>query len=320
MKKREIPLVAAFFMLLLILLPQPNQAAFAFPEISYDDETVEVYYTPASNDIIAVRFSPPADTFKLSGMRLYLNVSNKKNVRVWVWDSSRTNFLMTPHNTTISFSGGPWYSVDFGEFGPIFTPANVSDFYIVLQWIYSGAPNIGVDKSSTSGRSWYNASGTLQQYSGNIMLRAQVEDINPPSFDHIPMRFAIAGEDLTLSMEVIDEFGVTAVTLYYRENGSSGAFGAISLTLTGDPKNGIWYGTILGINVTLNGLEYYIWATDIGGNSRYYGNSTTPYVVTVLVQAFEMPLLLSIISIVVISAAAVMLYIVLPPYKGVDTK
>ncbi len=319
MKKYKLLLFGTFIFLTLLLVLPSNQATFNSFTIYYDDDSVETYLTPDPKDIVAVRFSPPTDTFKLSGMNIYFNISNKQIVRVWVWDASR-NILMEPMNITKSFSSPP-YHFDFGEYGPIFTPENVSDFYIVLQWLYNDAPDIGVDTTMNSGRSYSNHSGSLQLYStGNIMIRAVLEDIKSPAFDHIPMQHAIAGESLSISMEVADEFGVQSVILYYRTNGSSDLYGAVSLTLTGDSKKGIWYGTIPGINVTAQGLEYYLWATDIGGNSRYYGNSTNPYVVSVFGQIFEVPIIVSIIAIIAFSAAAVVLVFLLPKYQGAETE
>ncbi|MFX1293363.1 MAG: hypothetical protein ACFFD2_00695 [Promethearchaeota archaeon] len=319
MKKRKLILFTTLIFLILLLISPPNYATYDYPKIYYDDEFMETYYTPLVGEIVTVRFTPPMDTFKLSGMRVYLNGSNKEKVRIWIWDSTRTNIIMEPYNESFEFISGPYYSIDFPE-GPIFTADNVSDFYIVLQWLFPDAPNIGIDTSSNTGRSWYNATGTLQQYTSNIMIQAKISDINPPQFDHIPMKFAIAGAPLTISMEVEDEFGVQSVTLYYRENGSINPYGAISLSLSGDPKNGYWYGTIPGINVTLNGLEYYLWATDIGSNTRYFGNATIPYVVTVFGKIFKIPLIVNIILIATISAAAVVLVFILPKYKGEDIK
>ncbi|MHA1129878.1 MAG: hypothetical protein ACTSQQ_03625, partial [Candidatus Helarchaeota archaeon] len=137
---------------------------------------------------------------------------------------------------------------------------------------------------------------------------------------HVPMHYAVAGEPITISMEIDDEFGVSSVMLYYRANGSTGAYGALSLVLNGDPTNGIWYGSIPAINVTAAGLEYYLWATDIGSNSKYYGNVSAPFVITVFGKIIEVPLMISIISIVAVCAVAIFLYIYLPEYQGEETK
>ena len=169
---------------------------------------------------------------------------------------------------------------------------------LILAWI----------PSTNTGQSYRNISGTWQSYTGNIMIRAQVEDINPPTFDHIPLQFAVAGESISLSMEVDDEFGVDSVTLYYRTAGSNSSFSPVSLMLSGGTtQKGIWYGSIPGINVTLQGLEYYLWATDLGGNSRYYGNATVPYTVTVVEGVPEIPMGYSNAAIIILCLAALVL-------------
>ncbi len=321
MKKRNIFLFTIFLYLTLMLLPLPNQAVFNEGDftVSYDDNIQDTYITPAIGDSVGVRFTPPTNLFKLSGAILYVNSTNKKNLNLKVLDASM-NKIMEIINMSLGFTGGPTVNIDFPD-GPVFTPGNVSDFYIIIQWVFAGAPNIGVDTTSTAGRSYTNTSGIWASYSsGNVMIRAKVEDIKEPQFDHIPLQFAIAGESITISMQVIDEFGVESVTLYYRETNMNYSYEAISLTLSGDKKNGIWYGSIPAENLTTNGLEYYLWATDIGGNSRYYGNSATPYTVTVFEKEFEIPLVVTIIIIIALCAAAVVLYLILPAYRGEDTQ
>ncbi len=320
MKKQRIFLFATIVFLGLLLLVPSNKAAYSWDIVAYDDGAPNQYLTPAQNDSVAVKFSPPANIFKISGMILYLNSSNLANIRVSILDSEM-NVIMNPYIPSILF-GLPPYHIDFGALGPIIMPSNVSAFYIVLQWITTGAPNIGVDTSTNAGQSYRNISGTWQSYSaGNIMIRAQVEDINPPAFDHIPLRFAVADESISLSMEVNDEFGVNSVTLYYRNSGSNGSFSPVSLALTGGTeKAGIWYGSIPSVNVTLQGLEYYLWATDMSGNSPYFGNATTPFEITVFEGVPEIPIYVSIIAIVTLSVAALALVFILPKYQGEDTK
>jgi hypothetical protein len=320
MKKQRIFLFFTIVCLGLLLLVPSNKAAYSWDILAYDDGAADQYLTPVQNDSVAVRFSPPTDIFKISGMILYLNSSNLANVRVWILNSSM-NIIMDPYIPSIIF-GLPPYHIDFGDLGPIMLPNNVSAFYIVIQWMSAGAPDIGVDTSTHAGQSYRNISGTWQSYSvGNIMIRAQFEDINPPAFDHVPLQFAIAGESISLSMEVDDEFGVDSVTLYYRNSGSNSSFAPVSLALSGGTaKAGIWYGSIPSVNVTLLGLEYYLWATDLGGNSRYYRNATLPYTITVLEAVPEIPVYIGIIAIVILSVAALVLVFILPKYEGEDTK
>jgi len=319
MKKQRIFLFITIAFLCVLLLAPSNKAAYSWDILAYDDGAPDLSITPAQTDSVAVKFSPPTHIFKISGMLIYLDPSNLADVRVAVLDSSK-HVLMPFCN--FSISGLPPYHIDFGALGPIMTPDNVSDFYIMVQWITAGAPTVYIDTSTNAGQSFRIISGTWQPYSdGNIMIRAQVEDIKAPEFDHVPMKFALAGESISISMEVLDEFGVNSVTLYYRKTSSNGTFSPISLTFSGGTQQaGIWYGTIPGENVTLQGIQYYLWATDIGGNSRYYGNATNPYNVTVNEAIPEIPMYVSILAIGISSCIALILLFILPKYKGEDTK
>ncbi|MHA1652019.1 MAG: hypothetical protein ACTSYB_17695, partial [Candidatus Helarchaeota archaeon] len=166
-----------------------------------------------------------------------------------------------------------------------------------------------------------NQSSKWRYYAtGNVMIHARIDDIDPPSFDHIPLKYAVQGKALSISVEVSDEFGVESVTLAYRVRGSTGSFSYISLTrASGSSLKGIWFGQIPGVNITSAGIEYYIWATDIGFNQRYYGNATTPFEVEAI-EVFEMPLLGNIIIILAICAATIVVYLLLPKYEGEDLK
>jgi hypothetical protein len=319
MDKRKLIFFASLTFLTLLLIAPASHATFGGYEIAYDDGTMDSYQTPSMNDTVMVRFTPTVSTFKLGGMEIYLNETNIAPVRVWVWDSTQTSFLLNPYIEDFTFLSGPWYFVSFPD-GVIFTPNNVSSFYIAVQWLTTGAPNIGIDTTSIVGRSYYNGTGTFQAVAFNYIIQAKIDDIAAPQFDHVPMKFAIEGESITINMEVTDEFGVQSVLLYWRENGSAGSYSPLSLTSSGDPKNAFWYGSIPGINVTPSGIEYYLWATDFQCNTRYYGNATVPFVIQVVSRPLQIPLLVSVTAIVAIAAAAVVLYIILPEYKGVDAK
>ncbi len=318
MKHRKILVLTALVCLALVLLPSPTNAAAEWDVIYYDDKVANTYLTFEVNDTVAVRFPPPVDNFQLSGIRLYSNSSALSKIRVWVLDVNYA-VIMPPFDPPDDL-GPPPYNINF-DAGPIFTSANVSDFYVVVQWKSDDSPKlaVGVDTNTIAGRSYTNQSGSWQPYaSGNIMIHARMADIIGPAFDHIPLLFAVEGKALSISVEVTDEFGVESVTLAYHEQGSNASFGTISFDpASGTANQGIWYGSIPGENVTLEGLEYYLWATDYGSNQRYYGNATTPFQVEV-VHLFETPLIWNIIIILGISAAAAVVYIMLPKYEGED--
>ncbi|NVM54508.1 MAG: hypothetical protein HWN66_12460 [Candidatus Helarchaeota archaeon] len=316
MKKRKIFIFVSLIFIGLLLAPTPNQAAIPWYEIAYDDSGPESYLSLAENDSVAVRFSPPPKTFQLTGINLYANSNKLSSIRVWVLDDNN-NTIMNPIYPIDS--SGPPYQIDFEGSSPIFTASNRSDFYIVLQWIITDTSQfgIGIDNSTTSGRSYTNQSGTWQLYpTGNIIIHARIDDIIGPNFDHIPLQYAIEGKDLSISVNVTDEFGVDSVTLAYHDYNSNVPYATVSLDLaSGTTMSGIWYGQIPGENVTSAGIEYYIWATDVGNNQRYHGNASNPFEVEVI-QMFEMPLFGSIIIIVAITAAAILFYFYLPKYKG----
>ncbi|MHA1266581.1 MAG: hypothetical protein ACTSRS_15200 [Candidatus Helarchaeota archaeon] len=323
MKKSKIWL---FFPLLLtiILLNAPSPVTHAISSwemIYYDDGAADSYLTLPINDSVAVRFNPPAITFKLSGMMIYSNSTNVTQIRVWVLDAN-FQMIMNPICPLLDLGLIPPYDISFGDDGPIFTPTNVSVFYIVLQWYNTTSPfGIGIDESTPPQYSYTNISGIWQAYStGHIMIRARIEDINGPTFDYIPLTWGIAGHDLSISVQIMDEFGVEAVTLAYRTLDSENtSFAYVSLRLaSGTPLQGIWYGSIPGANVTFSGVEYYIWATDVGFNQKYYGNATTPFKIQVT-TLFEMPPYIGVVIIVCILAAAIVLYPLLPKYEGGDT-
>ena len=284
----------------------------------YDDGDPDSYLTLPQNDTVAVKFTQPAEHFQLAGMIIYSDTPNLTKIRVWVMDDSN-NTIMDPINP-LHAMGLPPYDVSFGGAGPIFTEANASDFYIVVEWYNESQDfGIGIDNTTISGNSYTNQSGTWQQYAlGNIMIRARIADIEAPTFDHIPLQFAVMGHDLSLSVEVSDEFGVESVVIAYRDAGTNNTFDTVLCQLAnGTNLKGIWYGTIPGENVTAAGVEYYIWATDVGFNQRYYGNASVPFSVT-SIEVFEIPVYLSVVILCTIGIAAIVLYVNLPEYEGED--
>jgi hypothetical protein len=320
MKHRKILVLTALVCLTLLLIPSSTNAATEWDVIYYDDKVANTYLTFDENDTVAVLFTPPVDNFQLSGIRLYTNSSVLSKLCVWVLDANYA-VIMQPFDPPDDI-GPPPYNINF-DAGPIFTSENVSDFYVVVQWKSDDSPKlaVGVDTNTIAGRSYTNHSGSWQQYSsGNIMIHARMADIFGPAFDHVPLQYAIEGKALSISVEVFDEFGVESVILAYRERGSNGTFDTLSFTpASGTEQRGIWYVDIPGENVTSDGLEYYIWATDKGSNQRYYGNASNPFQVEAFQMIIEVPLLWNIIIILGISAAAAVVYIMLPKYEGEDT-
>lgn len=87
MKKQRIFLFLTIIFLSLLLLAPSNKAAYSWNILAYDDGAPDQYITPSQNDSVAVKFSPPTDIFKISGMIIYLNSSNPANFQVSILDS-----------------------------------------------------------------------------------------------------------------------------------------------------------------------------------------------------------------------------------------
>ncbi len=316
LKKRTFSLVAVFIFIALVLAPPSSHGAVA-DVIYYDDGNIDYYQSFATNDSVAVYFTKPTDVFKLSGMVMFCNSTDVENLTIWVLNAQK-EVIAGPIAPFLDLGLlPPKLPIDFGDEAPIFTSTNTTNFYIVLQWNATPHFGIGIDSTTTSGCSYTNISGSWQQFpSGNIMIRARIEDITGPSFDHVPFTSAIIGNDLYISVEVSDDFGVGAVTLAFREIVENRSFDQVSLLLaSGTPEKGIWYGAIPAENITSAGIEYYIWASDTTGNQKYYGNATTPFVVTTF-TLIALPTYVTIIIISIIGIVAVILYIYLPEYKG----
>jgi FlaG/FlaF family flagellin (archaellin) len=92
------------------------------------------------------------------------------------------------------------------------------------------------------------------------------------------------GQTLSLSIVVEDEDRVRQVTMVWRERNDTEVdpqFGpwVVSSNYTGSGNT--WEFRLPGINVTLDGLEYYFNATDQTNNTAYAGDAITPYRITV---------------------------------------
>ena len=76
---------------------------------------------------------------------------------------------------------------------------------------------------------------------------------------------AFIGQPRTIEASATDPGGIAGVTLHYRDVGAT-AFKTLPLTLIG---GGRYEATIPGVDVTATKIEYYVRATDTGGNVAY---------------------------------------------------
>lgn len=99
-----------------------------------------------------------------------------------------------------------------------------------------------------------------------------------PTIEHTPISVAPPDEDLTVEASATDENDqVGSVQLFYREAGGNPAY----TTLEMQEEGGVYAATIPGAEVTEQGLEYYVRATDNFGVSATEGTPDQPIEVTV---------------------------------------
>lgn len=108
--------------------------------------------------------------------------------------------------------------------------------------------------------------------SGKIVIRAM--DTMAPNVYHSPVRTAYTGKNLIVSATITDNLQVSGARLYYRVK--DGEWKSVAMY----NNNSRYYGIVGAEYITLDGLEYYIDATD-GVTHTYSGTAETPYAVTV---------------------------------------
>jgi SpoIID/LytB domain protein len=131
------------------------------------------------------------------------------------------------------------------------------------------------------GRNGYDYKQILQHYYKGVTI----EDVSPPVITHTPITEALVNSSITITAYVTDSTGVGSVKVYYRSYGQSG-FSFANMVLTG---NNYYTGIIPSNIVVPSGVEYYIEATDVNGNTSYSGSSSQPYYITVVVTDTQGP-------------------------------
>ncbi len=95
-----------------------------------------------------------------------------------------------------------------------------------------------------------------------------------PEIIHTPITSLIPGQDISVSAEVSDETNnLTDVALFYRKTGQL-LYSRIDMENT---SGNTYWATIPGSEVTVNGIDYYIKATDDFGVSSYDGTADYPH-------------------------------------------
>ncbi|MBQ1995297.1 MAG: dockerin type I repeat-containing protein, partial [Clostridia bacterium] len=125
---------------------------------------------------------------------------------------------------------------------------------------------------------WYTFTVVLSDFSesapaGKVYCTA-IDTLNPTIY-HTPVNQGYAGNNLVISCTASDNIQIANVNLYYRTVGTD-AWKTLSMSKVNDKYNA----TIFGSDLSLDGLEYYIVASD-GVNTVTKGSAETPYTVVI---------------------------------------
>jgi hypothetical protein len=125
---------------------------------------------------------------------------------------------------------------------------------------------------------WYTFTVVLSDFSESApagKVSSTAVDTLAPSVYHTPVNQGYAGNNLVISCTASDNMKLQGVTLYYR---AVGATEWKSLTMS--KVNDKYSATVFGSELTLEGLEYYIVASD-GSNTVNKGTADEPYTVII---------------------------------------
>ncbi|KPJ93770.1 MAG: hypothetical protein AMJ53_06565, partial [Gammaproteobacteria bacterium SG8_11] len=108
-------------------------------------------------------------------------------------------------------------------------------------------------------------------------------DLVAPEVSHEVISDSLeAGSSIQIKATVTDNVGVKAVTLFYRTTGTE-EYRRVSMNRLGDTDE---YAVTLGKTELIEpGIEYYIQAMDLAGNSLLHGYSFSPLKVSVIAPA-----------------------------------
>ncbi|MBO7196311.1 MAG: dockerin type I repeat-containing protein, partial [Clostridia bacterium] len=125
---------------------------------------------------------------------------------------------------------------------------------------------------------WYTYTVVLTDFTESNpagKVQATAMDTLAPSLYHTPVNQGYMNNNLVISCTASDNVAISNVTLYYRAVGA-----AEWKSLTMAKQSDKYSATIFGSELTLDGIEYYIVATD-GRNTINKGTAETPYTVVI---------------------------------------
>lgn len=136
-----------------------------------------------------------------------------------------------------------------------------------------------LDENAEPGKTyWYTFTVVLSDFSESApagKVIATAKDTQSPSLYHTPVNQGYENNNLVISCTASDNAAITNVTLHYRTVGATEW-----KTLSMVKQNDKYSATIYGSDVTMEGIEYYIIATD-GLNTVAKGSEETPYTIVV---------------------------------------
>lgn len=152
-------------------------------------------------------------------------------------------------------------------------------FTKINQSIIPAEENTFFDDSCEPGKVyWYTFTVVLTDFSESApagKVSASPLDTIAPTIYHTPVNQGYANNNLIISCTASDNIAITSVTLFYRTVGETNWK---SLPMV--KNNNRYSATIFGYDVQMEGLEYYIAASD-GVNTITRGSSDDPYVVVI---------------------------------------
>jgi hypothetical protein len=136
-----------------------------------------------------------------------------------------------------------------------------------------------LDENAEPGKTyWYTYTVVLSDFTesnpaGKVMATA-MDTLNPTLY-HTPVNQGYQNNNLVISCTASDNVAIASVTLYYRTFGET-----TWKTLVMSKTNDKYSATVFGSDLTLDGLEYYIVASD-GRNTINKASAETPYFVVI---------------------------------------
>jgi hypothetical protein len=297
-----------------------NISAFVTDNVDVDSVRVEI--TDPDDDLLG-NFSMSYDfsTDSYSDYRVY-DIIGTYQFTIWVSDTSgnwrsKSNYFTIQdtqppvayagldqtviEGTTVTFDGSVStdnigivdYSWTFTDSAlqtlhgssPIYTFDNVHNFEISLR-VADEAGNSDTDTM------WVNVT--------------MVPDTIQPAITHTPITGGTAGEPLIITAEITDNIEVEYASLFYRQ-GSETVYTEVAMVNTQDNE---WTADIPSSEITIAGIEYYIFATDGVNNATEPADD--PYLVKVESDGAEEDftfLILLIVIIAIISLILIMLFL-----------